>query len=81
MEDDEGIQSDGDDIQDNMDVSQSFHCCPPVICFFDDCPSNSKTGHEQRIPADSPLRLIVVNLLQHVRTFAAYGLSSPIMWL
>ena len=49
--------------------------------FFDDCPSNSKTGHEQRRPADSPLRLIVVNLLQHVRTFAAYGLSSPIMWL
>ena len=42
--------------------------------FFDDCPSNSKTGHEQRRPADSPLRLIVVNLLQHVRTFAAYGL-------
>ena len=41
---------------------------------FDDCPSNSKTGHEQRRPADSPLRLIVVNLLQHVRTFAAYGL-------
>ena len=46
--------------------------------FFDDCPSNSKTGHEQRIPADSPLRLIVINLLQHVRTFAAYGLSSPL---
>ena len=63
MEDDEGIQSDGDDIQDNMDVVRVFIVVLLSFDFFDDCPSNSKTGHEQRRPADSPLRLIVVNLL------------------